>query len=117
MSSRPTARSSIRAPADLSEGRAGPAAHSAAEIADELSAWAVGGGIITAAVFPLALPILALTGVAMLPFVVVPLAVALAALLVALPALTVRSLVRRAHAMAGTARAAGQAPAPAQRGG
>jgi hypothetical protein len=74
MSSRPTARSSIRAPADESEGRAGPAAHSAAEIADELSAWAVGGGIITAAVFPLALPILALTAVAMLPFVVVPLA-------------------------------------------
>ena len=60
MSSRPTARSSIGAPADVSEGRAGPAARSAAEIAAELSAWAVGGGIITAAVFPLALPILAL---------------------------------------------------------
>jgi hypothetical protein len=38
----------------------------------------------------------------MLPFVLVPLA-ALAALFVALPALTVRSLVRRARAMAGTA--------------
>jgi hypothetical protein len=113
MSSRPTARSSIGAPADVSEGRAGPAARSAAEIAAELSAWAVGGGIITAAVFPLALPILALTAVARLPFVVV----ALAALLVALPALTVRSLVRRARAMAGTARAAGPAPAPAQRRG
>ena len=113
MSSRPTARSSIRAPADVSERRARPAAHSAADIADELSAWAVGGGIIIAAVFPLALPILALTAVALLPFVLVPLAVALAAL----PALTVRSLVRRARAMADTARAAGQAPAPAQRGG
>jgi len=100
MSSRPTARASIRPAAGVSEARA-PAAHSAAEIADELSAWAVGCAIITAALFPLALPILALTAVAVLPFVLVPLAVALAALLVALPALTVRSLVRRARVMAG----------------
>jgi hypothetical protein len=117
MSSRPTARASIRPAAGISGARAGPAAHSAAEIADELSAWAVGGAIITAALFPLALPILALTAVAVFPFVLIPLAVALAALLLALPALMVRSLMRRARAMAGTARAAGQAPAPAQRGG
>ena len=113
MSSRPTARASIRPATGVSRARAGPAAHSAAEIADELSGWAVGGAIITAALFPLALPILALTAVAVLPFVLVPLAVAL----VALPAVLVRSLVRRVRAMAGTARPAGRAPAPAQRGG
>jgi hypothetical protein len=117
MSSRPTARPSIRAPANVSEGRAGPAAHSAAEIADELSAWAVGGGIITAAVFPLALPILALTAVAMLPFLAVPSPSRSPPCSSRCRPLTVRSLVRRARAMAGTARAAGQAPAPAQRGG
>jgi len=34
-----------------------------AELADEASAWAIGGGILTFALFPLVLPIVLLTGV------------------------------------------------------
>jgi hypothetical protein len=70
-------------------------APSAADVAGELSAWAVGGGIVTAALFPLAIPILALTAVAALPLA---LAGGLAAALLALPVLVARGLVRRASA-------------------
>jgi hypothetical protein len=73
-------------------------------VAYELSAWAVGGGIITVALFPLALPILALTALAVLPFVLIPLAVGVAALLVVLPILAIRNLVRWAHTAADTDR-------------
>ena len=41
--------------------------NSRAEIVDEVSKWAVGGGIVIVALFPLALPILILTAVAVLP--------------------------------------------------
>jgi hypothetical protein len=47
---------------------------SATEVADELSGWAVGGGVVTMALFPLALPFLVLTGVALIPLLVLPLA-------------------------------------------
>jgi hypothetical protein len=41
-----------------------PATHSHPEPVDELSNWLVGGGILTAALFPLALPVLLLTAAA-----------------------------------------------------
>jgi hypothetical protein len=50
-----------------------PTTRSDPELLDELSAWLVGGGILTVALFPLALPFVLLTVAAMLPFVVVPL--------------------------------------------
>jgi hypothetical protein len=67
-------------------------APSRAEINDEISMWTVGGGIITLALFPLAVPILVLTAVASIP-VLVPL-VAVGVLLggVALTVLIVRRL-------------------------
>jgi hypothetical protein len=45
----------------------------AAEVAEETTAWLVGGGVITLALFPFALPIVALTAIAALPLLVVPL--------------------------------------------
>lgn len=69
-----------------------PTTRSDPELLDELSAWLVGGGILTVALFPLALPFLLLTLAAMLPFVVVPLIGGLLAGLIALPV----GLVRRA---------------------
>jgi hypothetical protein len=72
-----------------------PVAPSAADVAGELSAWAVGGGIVAAALFPLAIPILALTAVAALPLVPIAVASGLAAALLALPVLAARGLVRR----------------------
>lgn len=86
-------------------------------MADELAAWAVGGGIITVALFPLALPLLVLTALAVLPFVLIPVALGVAALLVALPVLAVRNLVPRARPAAGTAQATEKTRAPAQQGG
>jgi hypothetical protein len=70
-----------------------PTTRSDPELVDELSAWLVGGGILTVALFPLALPFLLLTLAAMLPFVVVPLIGGLVAGLIALP---VGLLIRRA---------------------
>ncbi len=70
-------------------------APSATDVADTLSEWAVGGGVITIALFPLALPILALTAVALLPLLVPVLALGLVAALVALPVRVVRRIRRR----------------------
>jgi membrane protein implicated in regulation of membrane protease activity len=67
---------------------------STADIVDQMSGWAVGGGIVTIALFPLALPILALTVVAVIPFLLVPLAAGLIAAVLAAPILLVRSLRR-----------------------
>jgi hypothetical protein len=67
---------------------------STADVVDQMSGWAVGGGIVTIALFPLALPILALTAVAVIPFLLVPLAAGLVAAVVAAPILLVRSLRR-----------------------
>ena len=71
-------------------------ARSRAEVADEVSKWTVGLGIITFALFPLSLPILILTAVAVLPLLLPALAVGLLIGVVAVPILAVRSLRRRA---------------------
>jgi hypothetical protein len=73
-----------------------PTARSRAEVADEISKWTVGLGIISFALFPLSLPILILTAVAVLPLLLPALAVGLLIGVVAMPILAVRSLRRRA---------------------
>jgi hypothetical protein len=75
-----------------------PVAPSAADVGGELFAWAVGGGIVTAALAPLAIRILALTAVAAVPLVSIALACGLAAALLALPVLAARGRVRRLSA-------------------
>ena len=65
-----------------------------ADLARELSEWAVGLGIIAVALFPLAVPLVALTALAALPLVLL----ALVAALLALPFLAIRGLVRRVMA-------------------
>jgi membrane protein implicated in regulation of membrane protease activity len=71
-----------------------PTTPSYRELADELSTWLAGGGILTTALFPLALPLIALTVAAALPLVVVALAVGLVVAVVAAPILLLRRLVR-----------------------
>jgi Flp pilus assembly protein TadB len=71
-------------------------ARSRAEVVDELAKWTVGLGVISFALFPLALPILILTAVAVLPLLLPALAVGLLIGVVAVPILAVRSLRRRA---------------------
>jgi hypothetical protein len=71
-------------------------APSRAEIVDELSKWTVGLGIITLALFPLAVPILVLTAVATLPLLLPALALGLLLGGVALTYLLVRGLGRLA---------------------
>jgi hypothetical protein len=65
-----------------------------AEVADEVSKWTVGLGTIVVALFPLSIPILLLTAVALLPLVLPVIAVGLVVAIVALPVLLVRRLVR-----------------------
>jgi Flp pilus assembly protein TadB len=71
-------------------------ARSRAEVADEVSKWTVGLGVISFALFPLSLPILILTAVAVLPLMLPALAVGLLIGMVGVPILAVRSLGRRA---------------------
>jgi hypothetical protein len=71
-----------------------PTTPSRAEIADEAYKWTVGGGIITVALFPLALPIIALTAIAILPLLLIVLVPALLIAAVAVPILLVKRLVR-----------------------
>jgi hypothetical protein len=73
-----------------------PTAHASMAVVEGVSATLVGGGIVTMALFPLALPALALTALAALPFLVLPLAAGLLVAVAALPILLVRSLTRRA---------------------
>jgi membrane protein implicated in regulation of membrane protease activity len=63
-------------------------------LAEEASAWAVGGGIITMALFPLALPIILLTAATVIPLLLVALALGLVAAVVAAPILLLRRVVR-----------------------
>ena len=70
------------------------AARARAEIADEISKWTVGGGTVLIALFPLALPILILTAVAVLPLLVPLLAAGLVVGVIALPILLLRRLGR-----------------------
>jgi hypothetical protein len=93
-----------------------PATHSKVEIAEEISKWTVGGGIVTLALFPLAVPLLVLTAVAALPLVLIPLAGALAAGVVAVPVLLVLALGRRAVRALRPARTAEEA-SPESRAG
>jgi hypothetical protein len=65
---------------------------------DGASALLVGAGVITMALFPLALPIIVLTAVAVLPLLLLPLALGLVVAAVALPVLCVRALWRRVRA-------------------
>jgi hypothetical protein len=65
------------------------------EAVEEISKWTVGLGMITFALFPLALPIIALTAVALLPLLIPVLAVALLVAIVALPVRLLRSGLRQ----------------------
>ena len=49
----------------------------ASDVVEEASAWALGGGLITFTLFPLALPILLLTVAFVLPFALAGLAIAM----------------------------------------
>jgi Flp pilus assembly protein TadB len=63
-----------------------------AEVADEVSKWTVGAGIIAVALFPLAIPIVVLAAVAVLPLLVPLAAIGIMAGVVALPVMVVRRL-------------------------
>jgi hypothetical protein len=71
------------------------ATRSTADVADELSRWLVGGGIVTTVLFPLAIPILALTAVFVAPLVLIGIAAALPVGIVAGLVLALRAIVRR----------------------
>jgi membrane protein implicated in regulation of membrane protease activity len=71
---------------------------SAVELGDTLTDWAVGGGIVTMALAPLAIPILALTAVALLPLLAPVVVIGVLAGVVALPVMLVRAVVRRVRA-------------------
>jgi hypothetical protein len=64
----------------------------APDVVEEASAWAIGGGFVTFALFPFALPVLLLTVAFVLPFVLAGLAIALVLAVVAAPILLVRRL-------------------------
>ncbi len=63
-----------------------------ADLVEEASVWAIGGGILTFALFPFALPILLLTAAFVLPFLLAGLALALVVAVAAAPILLVRRL-------------------------
>jgi hypothetical protein len=65
------------------------------EAMDQVSFWTVGLGIIIIALFPLAIPFIALTAIAVIPLAVPVLAIALAVALFAVPVLLIRGLRRR----------------------
>jgi hypothetical protein len=75
-----------------------PDTPTSAELVDEASNWAIGGGIVTLALFPLAIPglIILLIGAIPLLLLAVPIAIA------ALPILVVRGLVRGMRRMLGS---------------
>jgi hypothetical protein len=85
-----------------------PASRSDTEVLDEAATWLVGGGILTVALFPLALPLLLLTFAGLLPFLVPPLLVALVIGTLAVPILVARRIGRRALRALGSRRRAGQ---------
>ena len=66
-----------------------------AEALDEVSKWTVGLGMLTMALAPLSIPILALTAVALIPLALPLVALALLGGIVAAPVLLVRGIVRR----------------------
>ena len=64
------------------------------EAIEEVSKWGVGLGVLTFALFPLAVPILLLTAVALLPLALPLVALALIGAVLAAPVMLVRRLVR-----------------------
>ncbi len=76
-------------------------AKSSIDVVEGVSGVLVGAGIITFALFPLALPLIALTAVAVIPFLLPVLAVGLVVAIIALPLLVVRRLRRRRATRAG----------------
>ena len=66
------------------------------ELVEEVAAWAVGGGILTMILFPLALPLILLTAAAAIPLLLVAVALGLVAAVVAVPIALVRRLRRAA---------------------
>jgi hypothetical protein len=66
------------------------------QVVEGLSGVLVGGGIITMALFPLAVPLIALTLIAAIPVLLITLAAALAVAAVIVPVLLVLGLGRRA---------------------
>jgi membrane protein implicated in regulation of membrane protease activity len=62
------------------------------EVIDEVSKWTVGSGIVAVALFPLAIPIVALTAIALLPLLVPLVAIGALAGVVAVPVMIVRRL-------------------------
>jgi hypothetical protein len=71
-----------------------PTTHSDTGVLDEAAAWLVGGGILTVALFPFALPLLLLTLAGLLPFLVPPLLVALVIAILTVPILVARRIGR-----------------------
>ena len=71
------------------------AAPAGADLAEELSRWLVGAGIITVALFPLAIPALVLTAVLAAPLVLLGFCAALAAGIVAGIVFGIRAMRRR----------------------
>ena len=69
---------------------------STTELVDGTVAIAAGVGIITVALFPLAVPMLALTAVALIPLLIPLLLISLAGGLIAAPFLLLRRIFRRA---------------------
>jgi len=66
-----------------------------AEVVDEVSKWTVGAGILAVAIAPLAIPILVLTGAALLPLLLPVIPLALIGGIVYVPIKVVRSVRRR----------------------
>src|SRR3954468_22913873 len=73
-----------------------PTAYPSVEVVEGISGTLVGGGIVTMALFPLALPALALIAIAAIPILLFALGAGLLVAGVAVPILLVRSLGRRA---------------------
>jgi membrane protein implicated in regulation of membrane protease activity len=87
---------------------------SAVDVADTLGAWGVGAGMITMALFPLAIPFLVLTVVALLPLLAPVVVIGVVAGVVALPVMAVRAVARRVRARR-RRREAGHRATPAHR--
>ena len=68
------------------------------EAIGEVSKWGVGLGMVTMVLFPLSIPILILTAIAVLPLALPLVALALVAAVVAAPVMLVRRLVARSRA-------------------
>jgi membrane protein implicated in regulation of membrane protease activity len=69
--------------------------HSSTEVLDTMSEFLVGGGVLTMALFPLAIPIIALLIVAALPLLAVGAALAIVGAILIAPVVLIRSLLRR----------------------